>query len=372
MKSIQKNTDRPVILAVDDKPLNTQLVSLLLVKHHFEVITADSGEQALNIAQRTPLDLILLDIVMPELDGFETCKRLKAMENTKWNPIICLTAEAEEEDIVNAFELGAMDYIQKPFNPAELLKRVETHVELKRNRDLLHLKMQERQQFIHMLCHDLLNPIRSSAEMVWLLREGFIDESESTDMYDSMEVQLTNSVEVIQLVRKLMEIDNNKLKLDRKKYVVRELLHESCLMLKKKFLNKELDLVMDVPSDLSIEVDKTSFINSVICNILTNAAKYSYRGSRVKISSTREDDKVAIIFRDFGVGMPASILERLFEFDQPKSRPGTEKEIGTGFGMLLANRFIKLFDGHIEVTSMEHQIDSIDHGTQVSLFLNAC
>ena len=126
------------ILIVEDTPANIQAVSAILKEQGFQISVATNGLQALEVLERVRPDLILLDIMMPEMDGFETCRRIKA--STAWReiPIIFLTARAETADIVRGFELGAVDYVSKPFNAHELLARVNTHLTL----DQLHRENQ--------------------------------------------------------------------------------------------------------------------------------------------------------------------------------------------------------------------------------------
>jgi diguanylate cyclase (GGDEF)-like protein len=131
------NIKSAYILIVDDTPKNIQLLGTVLKNVGYKIIVASNGLQALGILEKIKPDLILLDVMMPELDGYETCKRIKAIENLKDIPIIFLTARTQPEDIVKGFELGAVDYIIKPFNSNELLVRVKTHLELKFNQELL-------------------------------------------------------------------------------------------------------------------------------------------------------------------------------------------------------------------------------------------
>lgn len=118
------------ILVVDDTPQNIQVLGTLLRREGYQINVARNGLQALDIVAKAPPDLILLDVMMPELDGFETCRRLKQNATTWDIPIIFLTARTETEDIVHGFEVGAVDYVTKPFNPPELLSRVHTHLAL--------------------------------------------------------------------------------------------------------------------------------------------------------------------------------------------------------------------------------------------------
>ncbi len=127
----------PRVLIVDDTPQNIQVLGTILRQADYQINVAQNGLQALEIVEKVQPDIILLDVMMPELDGFETCKRLKANPDTADIPIIFLTAKVEIEDVIQGLELGAVDYVTKPFNPTELMKRVASHLELKLNREKL-------------------------------------------------------------------------------------------------------------------------------------------------------------------------------------------------------------------------------------------
>jgi diguanylate cyclase (GGDEF)-like protein len=130
-------TEKPSILIVDDNPDNIRVLGTILRQNNYRVIIAQSGLQALKILEMTPADLILLDIMMPELNGFETCQRLKNNPDSQSIPVIFVTAKVEEADIIQGFTLGAVDYITKPFSPPVLLARVKTHIELHQYHKLL-------------------------------------------------------------------------------------------------------------------------------------------------------------------------------------------------------------------------------------------
>jgi len=121
----------PRILVIDDTVENLQVVSVILKGAQYAVSVARSGAQGLEIAERTPPDLVLLDLVMPGMDGFEACRRIKAHPTLREIPVIFLTASQETSDLLQGFQLGAVDYVTKPFNTAELLSRVQTHVQLR-------------------------------------------------------------------------------------------------------------------------------------------------------------------------------------------------------------------------------------------------
>jgi len=134
---IAMNIRKPLILAVDDNPQNLQFLGKLLSDNGYEVGMGQNGLQALNFVKKNEPDLILLDIMMPEMDGYEVCRKLKADLGTRHIPIIFLTAKIDPSDIVKGFDAGGVDYVTKPFNSAELLARIRTHVEIKMLRGLL-------------------------------------------------------------------------------------------------------------------------------------------------------------------------------------------------------------------------------------------
>ncbi len=135
---------RQTLLIVDDEPVNIKIF-LEMLRSDYTIKVATDGEKALQIAQSdNPPDLIILDVMMPGIDGYEVCRRLKAEPRTKDIPIIFVTAKGGEDDQTKGFELGAVDYIAKPFSPIVVMARIKTHLELKRNRDFLEWMLKER------------------------------------------------------------------------------------------------------------------------------------------------------------------------------------------------------------------------------------
>jgi len=131
------------ILIVDDTPKNIQVVASVLQSKGYELAFATNGHKALSSIESTPFDLILLDVMMPGIDGYDTCRQLKKMVNGKHVPVIFLTAKTDEESIVTGFDCGGVDYVTKPFNQRELLSRVETHLKLKDYEDNLEKKVKQ-------------------------------------------------------------------------------------------------------------------------------------------------------------------------------------------------------------------------------------
>lgn len=149
------------ILVVDDQPANLRAVSALLTRHGYAVVTADSGQKALELAAESQVDLILLDMMMPGMDGFALLAQIKQDPQLRRVPSVFLTAAQERDLLVRAFDSGAVDYVTKPFMPEELLARVSAHVGLKQTRDRLERVARERQELVNLVAHDLKNPLTS-------------------------------------------------------------------------------------------------------------------------------------------------------------------------------------------------------------------
>ncbi|HEO66295.1 MAG TPA: hybrid sensor histidine kinase/response regulator [Spirochaetes bacterium] len=363
---MMNNNKNSKILIVDDTPKNIQVLGKTLEQKDYEIIVAQDGLQALKVVEKTLPDLILLDIMMPKMDGFETCKRLKDNPKTKEIPIIFLTAKIEIDDLVKGFDLGAVDYITKPFNSKELLRRVETHLELKRKSESLEWSNQNNRELIHILCHDLTNPIGFIEGVLQLTdQDPFIFQ----EMKKSLWTAVKNSINIIDQVRKMQALTEGKYELDLNLVPLKLFIQESMEILKPKLIAKNLELVIDIDDHLEVMVERTSFSNSVINNLLTNAIKFSYPNTKIYMSAIHKTDQVTLSIKDEGMGMPKGLLKDLFKMNKSTTRPGTVGEKGTGFGMPLVYRFVNAYGGGIEIFSKEKSHDSKDHGTQVYITL---
>jgi two-component system sensor histidine kinase/response regulator len=149
------------ILVVDDQPANLRVVGMLLSRQGYQVVTADSGPKALEICETDPPDLVLLDMMMPGMDGFQVLEEMRAGAAPPSVPVVFVTAAQDRDLLLRAFDAGAVDYVTKPFLPEELLARVSAHVGLKLTRDRLERVAREREELVNLVAHDLKNPLSS-------------------------------------------------------------------------------------------------------------------------------------------------------------------------------------------------------------------
>jgi len=268
---------------------------------------------------------------------------------------------------VRGFELGAVDYITKPFNSAELLARVNTHVMLKKMIEINNHISNERKELLHILCHDLTNPIGFVSSVLDMNKEN---PSMLEQMKENIEKSMLSSLEIIKLVRMIMAIEEEKIDLKTSLFDLRELINESLDMMNIKAKNKNIRFDVDIPEGQKARVEKTSFVNSVINNALTNAMKFSETGGTITIKAKEENGKVVLTVKDNGIGMSENLLHDLFDIKKKTSRKGTAGEAGTGFGMPLMMKFVKNYEGEIRVTSREKSAGE-DHGTEIIMTLNS-
>lgn len=345
---------RPLILIVDDVPKNLQVLGSILKEQPVDIAVATNGLQALKIVEGILPDLILLDVMMPELDGFETCKRLKADPRTLDIPVIFLTARTETEDVINGLKLGAVDYVTKPFNSAELLTRVHTHLDLKLSKDALREANATKDQFMSIIAHDLRTPF---ATLIGF-SEYFLDDFNSIDGETKQEIVgdiLSISKKSYQLLENLLQwarSQTGSLEFKPKTVHLFELVGESTAFLAIKAREKGIELRTEVPEDVFIQADE-NMLSTVIRNLVSNALKFTTKGGSIKILSRDLDGSIQISVEDTGIGMSEEIREKLFQSGASVSRKGTNDESGSGLGLLLVKEFIERHGGKIQVESEE-------------------
>lgn len=359
-KCMMEHERIPRLLVADDELSNIEIIVDIFTEA-YEVLFATEGLQALGLIKKSMPDMVLLDVMMPGIDGYEVCRRLKADPATRDIPVIFITSMTREDDETHGFELGAVDYITKPFRAPVVRARVRNHMDLLRARCTIAQTSADRCDMLHLLCHDLTNPFggikgicgcSETSEELWE-RKGLIEDS------------ARNGLEVIDLVRSMLAQEMGKLAID--PLNMSTAFRESREALEFMLIDKDIHLDVDIPPELMVMANKTSLVNSVLNNLLTNAIKFSPRGGTIRVRAKAESDAVLFSIRDYGIGMPPDLCARLFDLKARTSRAGTEGEPGTGFGMPLIKRFMRLYEGGIEVHSSEVSESPSDHGTEIIL-----
>ena len=378
------------ILIVDDNAKNIQLLAQLLSNGGYNLEAAMSGAEALEWVEEYEFDLILLDIMMPGMDGFEVCDKIKLNKKNKDLPIIFLTAKTDVESITLAFSKGGYDYLTKPFNAEELLARVHTQIELKKSKDQLkevnhwlEEKVAERTkelkesneelaiakielevldnaktEFLKILSHEIRTPLNGIMGGLELLKDTELPEEtadfitildESVKRLESFSLAALDISQIRASGSEILTMVNLKVN-----QLLNSCIEDQLSAINQKNLNIDLS---ELPDDIYITGDQ-NFTGKCFTNIITNAINFSPDNGTITIKAFEKDDSIDIIIKDQGPGFPAHILRTRF---QPFAVGKEHLDEIKGLGLNLAKL---IMDAHVGEISLSNGSDG---GAVVSL-----
>ena len=351
------------VMIVDDTVENLQVLTALLETAGYQVSGAANGMTALMIAKNRPPNLILLDIRMPEMDGYEVCHRLKADEATRDIPVIFISTLNDLGDKIRGFEEGAVDYITKPFEENEVLARVSCHVSLFKMRKEMQeanvkLKALDKlmSMFIASMSHELRTPLNSIIGFSGILLQGISGRLSEKQAEDVGRINRSGKhlLGLISDVIDISKIEAGRIETYVETVSVRDVIEEAVEDISPMARGKGLSIVQQIDSVPSIVTDRKRLVQCVL-NLLSNAVKYSEQG-QIVISVKPVDEWVDITVADKGVGISKEDAERLFvAFERFDSRLKTAAG-GTGLGLYLTRKIMtEMLQGEISVESEENK-----------------
>ena len=377
------------VLIVDDTIYNIQLLSLMLNKQGYRVEKATSGTEALESANQLLPDIILLDIRMPDIDGYEVCKRLKANPVTKDIPVIFISSIEDSTDKVEAFSVGGVDYISKPFQLIEVLARIETHLRL----CLLQKKLQEQNEqlqssalvlsrsleqerklsqmksdFISVVSHEFRTPLTTIQSASELLEYYEWTKEEQVEQLHQIQSEVKHMTDLMEDVLFLSRANANKAKLNITKFDLADFCKRLLVQMKKTFAeNYTLHSFLHIlPNEIAIQnfhienelpivsvnMDE-KLLRQIITNLITNAIKYSHQTTTIEFKVTVDfsvsSPNVSFVISDRGIGIPEEDLEHLFSAFHRGKNVGILP--GTGLGLSIVKNCIDIHNGTIAVNS---------------------
>ncbi len=343
-------TRKPDILVVDDTAANLRLLTDTLGDLGYNMRSAPNGKLALMTAMHSPPDLILLDIHMPEMDGYEVCRRLKADPQLADIPVIFLSALSETIDKVKGFQLGAVDYVTKPFHLEEIEARIRTHVELRQARhdlqksyDRLQELEQLRDNLVHMIAHDMRNPLSAITACAQMLENADLGEKHNrrTKMLHSATEELT---EMISSFLDLRRLEEGEMPVEAEAFSLHEIVTEVCSN-----VITSHELVCEVDEVMS-QCDK-HLTERILKNLIQNAIKFTPRTGKIEVILKQRSNSAELRVRDNGPGIPPEHQQKIFEkFQQVRMR---EKRVkySTGLGLAFCRLACEAQGGQIGVES---------------------
>ncbi len=343
------------ILVVDDLPDNCFLIQTLLQEEGYHIDVANSGREALAYIEKSPPDLLLLDVMMPEMDGFEVTRRIRQNPNLPFLPILLITAY-DQPSVVRGLDTGADEFIRKPVEFDELVARVQSLLRLKHSVDERDQIARQREDFVSRLTHDLRTPLVAADRMLNLMQQGALGEL-TPAMQEAISTMLRSNQNLLTMVNTLLEVyryEAGRKRLTFSPVNLSKLIQEVVGELTPLATDKKLTLTFEgtgqengQPID-TIMGDRLE-LRRVIINLIGNAIKFTDSGY-VKIrlgSNPASPDWVILEVEDSGPGIPAEDQPTLFEsFVQGSHRRG-----GSGLGLHLSRRIVEAHNGAIEVKS---------------------
>lgn len=351
------------LLVVDDVQTNVLLLKALLGKEGYGILVANNGQEALEVIRNENPDLILLDVMMPGMDGFEVAERLKSEEYRCEIPIIFLTALDDTQSIVNGFKLGAGDFISKPFRKEELMVRIKHQLSLVAARRIIEEKNEElrktiagRDKMYSVIAHDLRSPMASMKMLLNTIMMSVEKDKIDPDIFDMLEMSNKTSEEVFSLLDNLLKWTKSQLG---KLTVIPQKLDISGLA---DGVVEVMNSVAEVKHIKLIRTDHESFfvyvdiemIKSVLRNLISNAVKFSNPDSEIKVGIKAEDGKVIVSVTDSGKGIKKEDQHKLLKDSTHFTTYGTNSEEGSGLGLLLCRDFARKNGGELWFESEEN------------------
>ena len=372
---------RSTLLLVDDNPTNLDVLVGTFDGQNYELLTTTSGKTALRIAQDALPDLILLDINMPELDGFQTCEQLKEIESTKDIPVIFLSALAELKDKVKGFKVGGVDYITKPFQREEVLMRVETHLKINRLTAELSTKYDELQRtqsqliqsekmaalgnLVAGVAHEINNPVgigitasshleKATAKFLELYEHGNMKRSDLekflSTVSESSQIILSNLKRSGELVQIFKQVAVDQSSEERRSFAVKAYLEEILLNLRPELKRTSHAIEIHCDEELSLESYPGAW-SQIVTNLVMNSLIHAYddgeEGTLI-FEIKQSDSQIIFHYSDDGKGIDKERLSRIFDPFFTTRREGG----GSGLGLhIVYNLVTQKLKGRIRCES---------------------
>ncbi len=344
------------ILVVDDVLSNVLLLKVLLTNEKYNIVTAMNGTQALKMVESELPDLILLDVMMPDISGFEVAQQLKAKPACAQIPIIFLTALNSTADIVKGFQMGANDFISKPFNKEELIIRVMHQISLIAAKRIIYNQTEElkrtikgRDKLYSVIAHDLRSPMASIKMVLNMLMINLPSEKIGYEMYELLNMANQTTEELFSLLDNLLKW--TKSQIGRLNVVPQdiELVGVTAGVIEVFSMVAELKQVkinLQAPEEVEVRAD-IDMIKTVIRNLISNALKFSNLGGEVTVVVEEKEEQIVVSVIDHGRGIKEEDQEKLLHVDTHFTTFGTKNEEGSGLGLLLCQDFVRKNNGEL-------------------------
>lgn len=360
--NVEINYSEYSILVVDDVISNVLLLKVLLAAQKFNVITASNGMEAIDITKKQQPDLILLDVMMPGMSGFEVAQKLKNDPEVQHIPIIFLTALNSTADIVTGFKVGANDFISKPFNKEELVIRVNHQISLIAAKRIILQKTEElkktiqgRDKMYSVIAHDLRSPLGSIKMVLNMFVMTMSPQMIGEEQYEMLDSANKSTEELFTLLDNLLKwtkTQTGRLTVVFQDFELVKSISGVFEIFSLVSSSKNIELIFDSNEEINVRGD-IDMVKTITRNLLSNAIKFSFSGSKIIIEVKKIGNMAVVSVKDFGKGMSQEELQKLFNSETHFSKYGTNNEEGSGLGLLLCKDFATKNRGDLWLQSEE-------------------
>lgn len=361
---IELNYTEYKLLVVDDTEANLLLLKALLQKVGFKIITANNGLDALDLVEKEKPDLLLLDVMMPIMDGYQTALKIREKPEFDTLPIIFLTALNSSEDVVKGFSNGGNDFISKPFNKEELIIRIRHQLSLVAARRIIDKQTEElvrtiegRDKLYSVIAHDLRGPLGSIKMILEYLITSLDKDMIGEENAKMLSVASDTTEDLFLLLDNLLKWTKNQM--GRLNVVFQEIevvgIVEGVVDIYKSMAQmKEIDVIIDAPQQ-ALGWGDADMIKTVVRNLLGNAIKFSYPKGEIHLRVRDGEASVVVDVVDHGCGIKEEDQSKMLRTDVQFSTFGTKNEEGSGLGLLLCQDLVKKINGEFWFTSIPNE-----------------
>ncbi|MGF1589832.1 MAG: response regulator [Pleurocapsa sp.] len=349
--SVTKAIKDTYILAVDDIPDNLLLIQLALEQEGHHVVLAHNGETAIRQVKQAPPSLILLDVMMPGMDGYEVTRRIREDKNIPFIPILLVTAR-EESSLVEGLDAGADEFVRKPFQIDELQARVRSMLRLKETID-------QRENFVSCLTHDLRTPIVAANRMLDLIKQAAFGDV-TKEQEEAIVNIISSNQNLLEMLNKLLETHHYELGQKILSFIpvdLEQLITDVVTELNPLTAEKDIELAANLSKVAAINGDRLE-LRRVLTNIIGNAIKFTDQG-KVTVSLTQNESQVLIQIKDTGIGISPQEQQTVFQ----RYHQGNHRRAGKGLGLYLCQQIIYAHQGKLTVNSQ------VGKGSTFTVFL---
>ncbi len=333
------------ILIVEDEHDLAELLNYHLQKENFQTVIAYSGEEAIDAVQRHRFDAVLLDIMLPELDGWEVCRMLRESRNGRSLPIIVVTALSDDEARIRGLSIGADDFVSKPYSMKELLLKIRKHIDRQQTINQMKAREQEQDTVVRYMIHELRNSLTTIGGYSSLA----LQKDDTNKFMRTINAAATHAESLLQDASLLSRLENGKERLSIEPVAINSLVNESIDFLHDTAKKSNIEIIAENNTTSLVQGNETA-IRQIMINLVSNAVKYNRKGGTVRISFDNKNDRVDISIKDEGCGMTDADIAHIF--DKFYRAAGSERIKGAGLGLYIVRLLTNAMGGTVTVASM--------------------